>query len=112
MYWRMNGHSGTIGSPRVALGVERAAGQRRAEALALERRVDLGVHEVRPAAAPVVDGEAGDGAVERDLVAVVVGDVADLDARRVAHGPTLRGGPPAADAGDRRPPVASNDRGS
>ena len=50
-------------------GIERALGQGRAEARALVARVDLGVHEVRPAAAADVPGEADELAVEPDLVA-------------------------------------------
>ena len=98
----MNGHSGTTGSPARPLGVEHAAGERRADALALERRIDLGVHEVDPAAAAVVHGEPGELAVEADLVAVLVGDVGD-DGRAVGvgHAVTLRPAPGRPGAGRR-----------
>ena len=76
------------------LGVEHALGQRRAEALALEGRIDLGVHEVDPAAAAVVHGEAGELAVEADLVAVLVGDVGD-DGRAVGVGHGVHATAPA-----------------
>src|SRR5215216_3842407 len=76
------------------LGVEHAAGQRRADALALERRVDLRVHEVDAAASAVVHGEAGELAVEAHLEAVLIGDVGD-DGRAVgvSHALTLRPAP-------------------
>src|SRR4051812_7637246 len=73
------------------LGTEGALRQGGTEALALEAGIDLGVHEVHPATAAVVDGEAGELAVECDLVAVLVGGVDD--GGNVGHGSTL--GPPA-----------------
>ena len=97
MYERMNGHSGTTGSPRARSASRAPVGERRAEALALERRVDLGVHEVRPAAAAVVDGEAGERAVEADLVAVLV------RARRVTSVVGVVAHAPARSAGGMRP---------
>ena len=70
----MNGHSGTTGSPRARSASSTPLANAEPMPLALEGRVDLGVHEVDATAAAVVHGEAGELAVDADLVAVLVGD--------------------------------------
>ena len=69
----MNGHSGTIGSPSARSASSAPLASAEPRPLPSNAGIDLGVHEVRPAAAAVVDGEAGELAVEADLVAVIVG---------------------------------------
>ena len=87
----MNGHSGVTRRPRRAGGVERARREEPADAVALERVVDLGVGEDDAVVPQAVLGEAGELVADVNLEALLGRVVDDSDvlhrrARRVGLG--------------------------